>query len=36
VSVAPRVRMLRVADPPVRPAGVKVQTVTALLEKTSR
>lgn len=33
VSVAPRVRMLRVADPPVRPAGVKVQSVAALVEK---
>jgi electron transfer flavoprotein beta subunit len=33
VSVAPRVKMLKVSDPPVRPAGVKVETVEALVEK---
>jgi electron transfer flavoprotein beta subunit len=33
VSLVPRVRVLEVSDPPVRPSGVKVETVEVLVEK---
>jgi electron transfer flavoprotein beta subunit len=33
VDAAPRIKMLKVCDPPVRGAGVKVSDVSALMDK---